>query len=430
MKKQRHIALFATCLLAILAIAASVVVRVYLEEAAGRKAARDSFSRLTSILAPVRTTSDLASPGIRADLMRFYRDSPALLLVSIYERGSGVRWRVPARSDYLPQTENASFIPQPDYPPQSAFLLAAALPGDVTGKLAVDGLYVILPQARMFGFFRDAGLGLAGLILLLAFVLLGQTIADRRLKAGEMAVAAPLPDYESSYQPGQEAPMEKNEEESIYSAPTEEDFEVPELSDQAPSFQPGPRPGAAPETEERAGNAEKAAPGGLFSPLSGLGWESYLENRLDAELARAASFEQDLCLLVIHGEGLSPERSDYGTTARTIGDFFSFRDLAFERGPDGFAVILPNMDADHGLRMAEEFRKKLNQAFTGRRDRAGGPVLNMGLSSRAGRLVDSGRVCKEADLALRKAATDTESHIMAFRPDPDRYRLYLAGKGL
>jgi hypothetical protein len=146
MKKQSHVFLFVFTLLAVVAIAASVVLRVYLEEAEGRKAARDSFSRLCTVLAPVRTASDLAAPGIREGLLRYYRESPNVLLVSVYERGSGVRWRIPARSDYLPERQNSSFIPQPDYPIQSAFLLAAALPADVTGKLAVDGLYVILPQ--------------------------------------------------------------------------------------------------------------------------------------------------------------------------------------------------------------------------------------------------------------------------------------------
>jgi GGDEF domain-containing protein len=158
--------------------------------------------------------------------------------------------------------------------------------------------------------------------------------------------------------------------------------------------------------------------GGLFSPLSGLGWESYLEARLDSELSRSASFEQDLSLLVIHEPGLSPEKPAYKALAAAIGDFFNFRDLAFERGPDGFSIILPNMDADHGLRMAEEFNRKL------------GGRLFMGLSSRAGRLVDAARLTHEAGAALARAATEADSRIVAFRPDPDRYRIYLASKNL
>jgi len=53
----------------------------------------------------------------------------------------------------------------------------------------------------------------------------------------------------------------------------------------------------------------------------------------------------------------------------------------------------------------------------------------MGISSRAGRLVDSARISQEAEAALQKAREDRDSHIVAFRPDPDKYRLYLSAKG-
>ena len=54
----------------------------------------------------------------------------------------------------------------------------------------------------------------------------------------------------------------------------------------------------------------------------------------------------------------------------------------------------------------------------------------MGISSRSGRLVDSTRIGKEAEAALKKAREEHDSHIVAFKPDPDKYRLYLASKGL
>jgi hypothetical protein len=428
MKKQSHIALFVLSLVAVLAASASIVGRVAYEESVGKKAARENFGRLSAILAPVRVASDLASPGIRADLARFYRESPNLLLVSVYERGSGVRWRIPARSEYLPAAENLSPIPQPAYPPQSAFLLAAALPADVTGKLAVDGLYVVLPQAKVFEAFRDASLGLAAFLLLLAFIVLGEAISDRRRRPEP--ASAETGTYSYDQPPLDECPEAAQNQacdESVYTPLADDDFDIPSIETEAPARAEAPLPL---KTEKAAAASTEAGPGGLFSPLSGLGWESYLEHRLDAELARAASFEQDLSLLLIRYPGLSPERKEYRATAAAIAEFFNFKDLAFEHGQDGFAVILPNLDAEHGLRMAEEFQKKLNQLITGNREATRGPVLHMGLSSRAGRLVDSDRVSQEAQTALRKAATDAESHIMAFRPDPDRYRLFLASRGI
>ena len=107
-----------------------------------------------------------------------------------------------------------------------------------------------------------------------------------------------------------------------------------------------------------------------------------MKDRLGAELSRSASFEQDLSLLEIRYEGLGPQDPNYSVIGDAIGIFFSFKDLCFERGEDGFSAILPNLDSDHALRMAQEFYKKL--AFL-----AGGDFaelerlpLFMGISSR------------------------------------------------
>jgi len=79
--------------------------------------------------------------------------------------------------------------------------------------------------------------------------------------------------------------------------------------------------------------------------------------------------------------------------------------------------------------MAEEFNKKL--VFLAEGDYAELELLPifMGISSRAGRLVDAGRLVEEALTALDRARYEKESHIVAFRPDPDKYRLFLASKG-
>jgi len=50
----------------------------------------------------------------------------------------------------------------------------------------------------------------------------------------------------------------------------------------------------------------------------------------------------------------------------------------------------------------------------------------MGISSRSGRLVDADRLVGEAFAALNKARDERDTHIMAFRPDPEKFRAYLA----
>jgi GGDEF domain-containing protein len=92
-------------------------------------------------------------------------------------------------------------------------------------------------------------------------------------------------------------------------------------------------------------------------------------------------------------------------------------------------VILPNIDSSHAFRMAEEFYRKL--VFLAEGDFAELDLLPlfMGISSRGGRLVDAGRIVSEAEAALEKARYEKDSRIVAFKPDPDKYRLFLASKG-
>ena len=56
-----------------------------------------------------------------------------------------------------------------------------------------------------------------------------------------------------------------------------------------------------------------AEPAGLFSPTTGFGWESYLEERLDSELIRSASAEEDIGLMMIRIQGM--DKSDPRSTA-------------------------------------------------------------------------------------------------------------------
>ena len=79
--------------------------------------------------------------------------------------------------------------------------------------------------------------------------------------------------------------------------------------------------------------------------------------------------------------------------------------------------------------MSEEFLKKLTFLLRDYRDPLEFLPVFMGLSSRAGRLVDADRISQEAEAALQKARDDCDTHIVAFRPDADKYRRYLASKG-
>ncbi len=393
---RRFVRVFAiVCVVATVAAAASVVYRVLAADGAGRKAAQADFEGLKSVLAGIGGASDLADPGLRARLASRYEANPELLLVDVYERGAGDRWRIPAYSPYLPSLGRGGSFPQPVYPPSSTMLLSSPLKGDSSGSLAVDALYTSLTQASVFAAFRDAFIALASFLALAALTLAAIMGRDGMRARSALAAGAPSGTHgpkaapepaasaelaaaaaEYQYETLAEEAAEKARSASlgiavkVDSSPVEPgDFDLPVIGVEAADSPP-------PDTCEECG------PTGLYSPASGLGWESYMKDRLGAELSRSASFEQDLSLLEIRYEGLGPQDPNYSVIGDAIGIFFSFKDLCFERGEDGFSAILPNLDSDHALRMAQEFYKKL--AFL-----AGGDFaelerlpLFMGISSR------------------------------------------------
>jgi len=172
------------------------------------------------------------------------------------------------------------------------------------------------------------------------------------------------------------------------------------------------------------GNLDPDLPIGLYSPISGLGWNRYLREKLEAELRRSASFEQDLVLLLATMQySEKPTDEEIRESADSVIAFFTFRDLAFDWNEYGFALILPNMDLDHGLRMSDEYAKKI----CSQSGAIGNEVkIRIGLSARAGRLVNAERLIMEAERALKRAEEDLKSPIVAFKPDPERYRNYIS----
>ena len=166
--------------------------------------------------------------------------------------------------------------------------------------------------------------------------------------------------------------------------------------------------------------AEEGSPQGLYTARGNIGWESYTHDRLYSELHRCASFEQDLTFLVMEFRDTLPFYRQFANEAVS---FFQMRDLIFEQGHNGISIILPNLSLEKGMAKAEEFRgrviDKLPQSFEGRSS------LCIGLTSRAGRLVDAKRLMLEAFTALEKALADEVSHVVAFKSDPEKYREFI-----
>ena len=154
----------------------------------------------------------------------------------------------------------------------------------------------------------------------------------------------------------------------------------------------------------------------FIEPASGLVPREQLELRLQSELKRAASFDQDLSLAIL---SFACSSEDEPSWTREIHKFFIFRDLAFKYGPNRACIILPNIELEEAIRSLRDFSRHI----AGTLPAAG---VNAGLSARSGRLLDSATMLKEAEAALAKSMRDDQQAIFGFRADPAKYRALLA----
>ena len=89
------------------------------------------------------------------------------------------------------------------------------------------------------------------------------------------------------------------------------------------------------------------------------------------------------------------------------------------------AVILPNTDLEQGINELSDFQKEVYKDSDGKLCTFD---IKIGMSSRNGRLINSDRILKESRAALRKAEHDIETNLVGFRPDPGKFRSFLASQ--
>ncbi len=203
--------------------------------------------------------------------------------------------------------------------------------------------------------------------------------------------------------------------------------------DEPPAAPPGPESsfgidGALqgiepPAKAARHEDSPRNGPIGLFSPTTGFGWESYLEERLDSELMRSASAEEDIGLMIIRIPGLDRENAGCRAICDQLLEFYKFKDLIFEYGEDGFSCIIHSINVDGALSLAERVYVAVSRVLE---ENGMDNEIGIGISTRSFRLVPAKRIFMEAEQALRHAFEDPETAIVAFRVDPEKYRKYIS----
>lgn len=416
-------------ILLILAVAALVfclawpLFRIYGTYKNGQETAKNAFTELRrQAINTVLSLEDVSSEEWRNKASLAWDSQKVLYAILIKESGGEIIYAKPSSSPYYKRSPDGLFFESPK-------ISTISFKGSLSGSMSLEALYVTLSQEDIFYPLRDAAIMFAAFLSLIA--------AGIIVNSGSKHAEKERINIDEDLHP--KKLMQKAGEASLYHEELEEaEAELQEVEESGPKEagdgQKSRERTAEPENELKStdkaqvskyltstdlSNAAINGPRGLFDPETGLGWEAYLRDRLSEELKRSASFEQDLSLLICSMDSSSRGDVDFNIFASKIQQYFSFKDMTFLFGDKGTASILPNMDVDHALRMCEELQNKLLDIFKGE-------VSFFGLSSRAGRLVDADRIIGEALAALNKAKKDNSSRILAFKPDPDRFRAYLS----
>ena len=140
---------------------------------------------------------------------------------------------------------------------------------------------------------------------------------------------------------------------------------------------------------------------------------NYFRERLDAELERAASFDQDLSLILISFGSERLHDQKLLELSTLIHNYFSFHDLAFEYKNNSIACVAPDEDIDSTAKLSAE----LKIAAEGK-----GYSFSIGIASRNGRILTPDTIISEAEAALQRVNRAEGDSIVAYRIDPEKYR--------
>lgn len=167
-----------------------------------------------------------------------------------------------------------------------------------------------------------------------------------------------------------------------------------------------------------ASDSSESNPSGLFNPVTGLGWESYLDTRLENEINRAISSEIDISVFIINIPNLERESEESKKVSEYLSLQFQFKDLLFEYKNDCIVSIKISMNLDDALNFADKIHAEIMQIINQKE-------CYIGISTRSIRIVSSERLLNEAWAALEHAKQEEDSPIIAFRVDADKYRQFL-----
>jgi len=376
----------------------------YRIEDARQKNAAGARERIADVAAKARslkdTTGGFDAPQFKKDMRGIFDAEPRLLLLSIRSADQGILYLVARNKSFV--KEPASISPDwrgtPVYQVSKGYELLLNEQVE-SPDASMDAIFVIMGREDLYPVVRDdLYLFLAFLLVCAVIILIATGIQDEPARPGAYA-PAPIVETPRPFEPRQPA----REPPRAYTPP--------------PAREPAP-------AEEPPVPAPVAPP--PVAPTADQGWRAYLEPRLEAELSRAQSSDLDLALARVR---LDEPGADsrlplvISEMTRLIRESFPLHDTIFESGEDSCVILIPDTEIDAAVHGLDDLRKKISATPLEGRIRS----VSIGVSTRAGRLIEGRTLLEEADVSLAKASREGGNQVIGFRADAARFRETLTG---
>lgn len=378
------------------------------------------------------------------DTCRRSRNLVALMITA----PSGVVYAWPDRSAQISYDPNGNAQLTGSSIFMRTFSTELDIPGSAAPTVVVTAVMYILHPSAIFeasrlSFMITLALILVTLIVIIAWSPVKQSNTTESLTSFDMSPREPVESFNddgAGYSitddiPFPEEPVEYSgiqeydfQDDIPFDEPVLPDFEMDDTVDEEFAAQETPEETPEDTVAENIGevpvNTDEPRPEGLYSPSTGVGWEEYLKERLDAELVRSASSEQDLSLMIIRISGTKHTDLVSRKIAQAVLDSIQYRDMVFEFGTDGFAGLYQNVGLDQAMKMADELYEVIDTLLAESEYES---QITIGITTRTARLITADRMIDEAVTAAAKAIAEPDLPIVAFRANPDKYRDYVAG---
>ncbi len=384
-----------------------------IESNRGAKTSQDYFEHLTISVEQLHETETILSPAYVATLKELADTTPYIQAI-LLKKDSVPFLAYPTTNGLIKQDENKNPVITSSSPVIKMHTKTVSLGS--SGTVTITAAVSTITKEAVF----DLAVKSFILVIITTVVVLIHLIATRKNRpAAGTAAAAEVSETETAAEPIVYEAVEEHDtaEEVVDVIEVDPVAETPAAEEQIPETPVEP----APEATEPVLSAA-TDPVGLFSPVTGFCWESYLDQRLETELNRAASVEEDLAVFHIRLLGCHHENPQLKPVFDQLLQFFQFRDLIFNTGKDGYVCVVPNISIEGAMNASEKLYSLLQEAM----GRCGiSTKIVIGISTRTMRLISSTRLLTEAAEAVAHALEEEDMPIVAFQVNQEKYREYL-----